>query len=257
MLIPEVLQQPGRCDHLVQTYTDRRHLARVVADYLGAGLARNEAAVLIATPPHVQLVVYRLATLGIDVPHAIDRRQLLILDAQETLASFMIDGWPDRDRFVRIVAAALEHVRPASSGGVRLYGEMVELLWRDSSDATIEVERLWNEVLRAAGASLLCGYRLDGLDRRLQSTLRWITSAHSHLLPAEDQPRFERAVDRAYAEVFGTGEDVQQLRELMVTSANLATVMPRAQAALLALDAMPPALANDVRARAHRHYARA
>jgi hypothetical protein len=257
MLTSDVLQRPGRCDHLVQTYTDDRHLARVVADYIGAGLARDEAAVMIATPPHVQLFVHRLTALGVDVPGAIDRRQVLILDAQETLASFMIDGWPDRDRFLRIVAAALEHVRPAASRGLRLYGEMVELLWRDSADATMELERLWSEVLHAEGVSLLCGYRLDGLDRRLQGVLRWITRTHSHLLPAQDQPRFERAVDRAYGEVFGTGQDVQVLRELMVTSANLGTVMSEAQAALLALDTMPAVIANDVRARAHRHYCRA
>jgi hypothetical protein len=257
MMTSDVLRQPGRCDHFVQTYTDDHHLAAVVADYLGSGLTRNEAAVMMATSPHVQFVLRRLSMLGIDVPGAIDRRQVLILDAQETLASFMIDGWPDRNRFLRIVAAALEPVRPAASRGVRLYGEMVELLWRHSADATMELERLWNEVLRAEGASLLCGYRVDGLDWRLQGVLRWITRSHSHLLPAEDQPRFKRAVDRAYAEVFGTGEDVQTLRALMVTSANLATVMPEAQAAILALETMPPVVANDLRARAHRHYCRA
>jgi hypothetical protein len=257
MLTSDVLARPARCDHLVQTYTNDRHLARVVSDYVGTGLARHESAVIIATPPHVQLIVYRLTTLDIDVPAAVERHQLLILDARETLASFMIDGWPDRDRFLRFVAATLDRVRPAASTRLRFHGEMVELLWRDSADATLELERLWNEVLRAEGASLLCGYRLDGLDRRLQRTLRWITGSHSHLLPAEDQPRFEGAVDRAYAEVFGAGEDVRMLRELVVTSANLTTAMPEAQAALLALDTLPLPIADDVRARAHRHYCRA
>ena len=245
------------CDHLVQVYTDDRHLGRVVAEYIRTGLVREESAVVIATPAHVRLIVEGLGALGVDVKAALDRRQALILDVQDTLAVFMVDGWPDHDRFRRVVAAALEHVRRPASRGVRLYGEMVELLWRDSVDATMELERMWNEVLRAEGGSLLCGYRLDGLDRRMQGMLRSITGCHSQLLPVEDQPRLERAVDRAYAEVFGAGDDVRLLRHLMVTSADLAAVMPDAQAALLALEGMPAVIANDVRARAQRHYSQA
>jgi hypothetical protein len=252
----DVLRRPGACDHLVQAYLDDWHLAKVVAEYIGNGLARQEAAAIIATPSHVRLFVQRLDAVGGGVAAAIDRRQLLILDAQETLANFMVDGWPDRDRFRCVVAAALEHVRAASPRGVRLYGEMVELLWRDSLDATMELERMWSEVLKAEGGavSLLCGYRLDGFERGMRGVLRSITRCHSHLLAAEDQPRLEQAVNRAYAEVFGSGDDVDALRRLMITSADLSIVMPEAQAALLALDTMPPIIANDVRARAHRHY---
>jgi hypothetical protein len=257
MLTSDALRRPGSCDHLVQAYTSDRHLGQVVAEYVGAGLAQGEGAVIIALPPHVRIFTERLDAIGIDVAAAIDRRQLLVLDARETLANHMVDGEPDRVRFLRMVAGALEHVRPASSGGVRLYGEMVELLWRDSVQATLTLERLWNEVLRAEGMSLLCGYRLDGLQHGMPSVLRWITGCHSHLLPAEDQPRLELAVDRAYAEVFGSDDDAHVLRRLMVSGADLGAAMPDAQAALLALADMPSALADDIHARARRHYFRA
>ena len=38
---------------MTRCYSDDAFLANVVADYLGAGLSRGEAAVVIATPPHV------------------------------------------------------------------------------------------------------------------------------------------------------------------------------------------------------------
>jgi DcmR-like sensory protein len=251
----DVAGRPRPPGHLVLAYTDDRHLARVVADYVAAGISQHEPAVIIATPPHARLFAQRLALLGIDAAGAIERRDILVLDAQETLATFMVDGWPDRDGFRSVLAAALEHVRPSGAGAVRLYGEMVELLWRDSVDATMELERMWNEAIAGESVSLLCGYRLDGLDRRMQGMLRSISRCHAQLLPIEDQPRLDQAVTRAYAEVFGPGDDTRKLRALMVTSADLGTVMPDAQAALLALDSMPPVIANDVRSRARRHYA--
>jgi hypothetical protein len=257
MVTADVLRRPGPCDHLVQTYTSDRHLAEVVAGYVAAGLAQREAAVMVATPQHLRLFAERLTEFGVDVAAALERRQLLALDARETLARFMVDGQPDRDRFRRVVAAALEHVRPASSRGVRLYGEMVELLWRVDVEATLTLERLWNEVLRLEGVSLLCGYRLEGLEHGMHHVLRGIAGCHSHLLPAEDQPRLEDAVDRAYAEVFGAGDDVRILRRLMVASTDLSAAMPDAQAALLALDDMPAVIAADVRTRTRSHYWRA
>jgi hypothetical protein len=109
-------------------------------------------------------------------------------------------------------------------------------------------------VLRDERLSLLCAYRLDPLDRQVQGALRRVTRCHSHLLPAENHDRFEQAIDRAYAEVFGVGADVDTLRELMVSAQNLPTAMREAQAAMFALDTMPELIAQDVRARAQRHF---
>jgi MEDS: MEthanogen/methylotroph, DcmR Sensory domain len=153
-----------------------------------------------------------------------------------------------------VIAAALDHVRSSGCREVRLYGEMVDLLWGTRLGATVELERLWDEVLRDERLSLLCAYRLDPLDHQVQGALRQVTQCHSHLLPAENHERFERAIDRAYAEVFGVGADVDTLRELMVSAQNLPTAMREAQAAMFALDTMPDVIAQDVRARAHRHF---
>jgi hypothetical protein len=254
MSLTDVLRLPRACDHFVQIYTDDSYLGTVVADYIGTGLEQEEAAILIATPAHVSLFIDRLSGLGLDVPQLAARRRLLFLDAAQTLDRFMVNGQPDRSLFLGVTAAALDHVRSSGCRDVRLFGEMVDLLWSTSPKATLELERLWDEVLRDERLSLFCAYRLDPLDRHVQGVLRRITHCHSHLLPAQNQERFEQAIDRAYAEVFGVGADVDVLRELMVNTQNLPTAMREAQAAMFALDIMPDVIADDVRTRAHRHF---
>jgi len=48
--------------------------------------------------------------------------------------------------------------------------------------------------------------------------------------------------------------DARMLRNLMIERQSLTTAMPEAQAALFALEKMPPLIANEVRDRAQRHY---
>jgi hypothetical protein len=90
----------------------------------------------------------------------------------------------------------------------------------------------------------------------VQGVLRQVTHCHSHSLPVEDPERFDQAVDRAYTEVFGVPGDARMLRDLMIERQSLTTAMPEAQAALFALDKLPPLIANEVRASARRHYRR-
>jgi hypothetical protein len=254
VLASSVVRQPSPCDHLIQSYTDDGFLGDVVADYVEAGFIQGEGAVIIATDPHVALFANRLAARGVHVPSAVAGHRLLFLNAEQTLAKFIVAGQPDRERFLSVVGSALDHVRAGGLRGVRLYGEMVDLLWGVSLDATMTLERLWNEVLTDERLSLLCAYRLDALDRRAQGVLRQVTHCHSHLLPMDDPERFERAVDRAYTEVFGVRGDARTLRELMIAREGLKTVMAKAQAAVFALEALPSLIANEVRARARRYY---
>ena len=244
------------CDHLIQAYTDDAFLARVVTDYVSIGLARSEGAVIIATPAHTGAFTDRLTAGGVDVPAVAAAGQLLLLDAERALESFMVEGRADRTAFFGVVAAALDRVRRAGFRTIRLYGEMVDLLWQDQLEAALELERLWNEVLTDERLSLLCAYRIDALDRHAKGVLRQVTHCHSRLLPSDDPERFDEAVDRAYAEVFGVTGDVTALRGLMVSRYSQGVTVSAAHAALFALDDMPPLIANDIRARARQHYRR-
>jgi hypothetical protein len=65
-----------------------------------------------------------------------------------------------------------------------------------------------------------------------------IGHGHSHLMPVEDCDRLERAIDRAFVDVFGIH----------------ATAMPTAQGALFALRNVDTRLADAVLERAATHY---
>lgn len=244
------------CDHVIQTYTDDAFLARVVTDYVAAGLAQRDAVITIATPAHTRAVTDRLAATGIDVSAVVDAGHLLTLDAERTLAGVMVDGGPERTAFLSIMTAALGRVRAPDGHAIRLYGEMVDLMWPEQLEAALTLEGLWNELLADRRLSLLCAYRLDALDRHAKGVLRRVTHCHSRLMPADEPERFEEAVDRAYAEVFGAGGDVATLRALMVSRHSQGPAVPPAHAALFALDDMPPLIANDIRARARQYYRR-
>lgn len=244
------------CDHLVQSYTDDAFLVKVVSDYLAAGLGHDEAAVVVATPAHVDALQHRLAGDGIDVPRALATPQLLCLDAARTLAAFMVDGAPERSAFMAIVVAALDRLRSAGYVRVRCFGEMVDLLWRDNVEATLQLEALWNELLADQRVSLLCAYRMDPFDRGIQGVLHQISRCHSHVLPVENVEDLEHAVDRAWEEVFGVRGDASTLRKLVVAGRTSGQAMPRAQAALFALHELSPALADQVLERGRQHYGR-
>ncbi len=244
------------CRHVIQTYLDDTFLARVVTDYIAAGLAQHDAVITIATAAHTRAFTDRLATAGIDVSAVVGARQLLTLDAERTLADFMVDGRPEPTAFRSLMTAVLGRVRAPGRHAIRLYGEMVDLLWQEQLEAALMLEGLWNELLADGRLSLLCAYRLDALDRHAKGVLRRITHCHSRLMPVDEPARLEEAVDRAYAEVFGAGGDVAALRALMVSRHSQGPALPPAHAALFALDDMPPLIANDIRARARQYYRR-
>jgi hypothetical protein len=250
-----LLDTPEAWDHLVQFYTDDRFLARTVVHFLNAGFAAGEAALIIATPEHVALFGEGLS----DVPAALERGQLVVLDADDCLKTFMVDDMPDRPAFVATITTALERVRAAGYPRMRLYGEMVNLLWqRDALEAAGRLEELWNELLAAERLPLLCAYRIDNFDRYAhRHALTAIGKTHTHMIPLEHYDRLERAVDRAYTDVFGRDGDAQTLRELLVGTLGPMSAMPSAQAALLALRDVNANTADAVLERARHYYSEA
>jgi hypothetical protein len=86
--------------HYVQFYkADEPSLNRNVASFLWDGLLRGDGLVVIATRQRRESLTSHLSRLGADVVLARREGQLAMLDAQEMLDRFMIDGQPDWDRF--------------------------------------------------------------------------------------------------------------------------------------------------------------
>src|SRR5262245_31310065 len=250
------LRTPHACDHLVQLYTEPGLLASAVAHFVGSGLAAGEAAIIIATPDHVGLFARALTRQGFEVARLTDKRQLLILDAESCLARFMVDGTPHRARFRSRIEGALDSVRGAGYSTIRLYVDMVDLLWRHNLDATIRLEELWNEVLADQRVSLLCAYQIDPFDHHAyRGLLHRIARSHSCLIPVDDYERLDQAVSRACIDVFGIHGDADGLREMFACQHSASsTAMPPAQAALSGLRDLPDSVGDAVLDGARRYY---
>ena len=175
-------------DHLVGFYGEAQPLVERVAAFLEAGLRANDAAILIATAEHREMVESALSAHGLDLESARSRGQYVALDARETLAKFMGAAAPDRGLFNDSVGAVLAEAQ-ANYMRVRIYGEMVSLLWAEGrSAAAIALESLWNDVI-GDRLSLLCGYMVGALGHSANE-LDGITAAHTDVV--DPDPRHPR-----------------------------------------------------------------
>ena len=252
----ELLSAPSPGQHIAQLYTQREFLSRAVATFVGDGLRRGDAAVVISTPLHWRVILERLQADGLNVQDFQRRGQLLVRDARTTLATCMVDGAPDRDRFRATIEDAIGETRAAGFTRVRAFSEMVDILRRTDVAATIRLEQLWNELLRDRDVALLCGYSLDAFDPHIyRGLLQQVSATHSDLIPVDDYARLERAVDRAYVDVFGAGEDARALQHAFLTHYRRPATMPEAAAAILALREFIPGTTDALLERVRRHYA--
>ena len=249
-----LLRSAQPCDHIVQLHTDDGFLTRAVTQFVGAGLLAGEAAVIVATPPHIRALDAQLG-LQVEVAAVRARDQLVVFDAETCLAGLLVNGRLDRDRFLGFVNPMLDRAEAAGNGRVRVFGEMVNLLCGRDPEAAAELESLWSEMLATRSVCLLCAYGLDNFDRQVhRGLLHQISRSHSHVVPVEHYERLESAVDRAYREVFGAEGDTASLRDLLVAGTAPTPVMPPAQAALLALGGLRTDIADAVLERARYYY---
>jgi hypothetical protein len=173
-------------DHAVEFYETSAFLVETVSAFVAPALLARNAAVVVATPEHREAFAAALAAAGIDVDTAIGDGRYHVFDAAELLSLFMIDGAPHPGLFREVVGAVLAR---ASAGGrqVKVYGEMVALLWADGDvTSTIALEDLWNDLAAEHSFALLCAYPLQRFDDAARAAFKRICTQHSAVIPAED-----------------------------------------------------------------------
>ena len=177
------MASPG--GHEAQFYDELSFLAGRVGTFLADGLRDGGSAVAVARPEHLAAIGAALANGGIDASALAATGRLVLLDADATLAALSSGGQPDRAKFRAVIGDVLAAARSKSRGVVRVYGEMVDVLWgAGRAEATLELERLWNELATEQPFELLCGYRLGGFADGGHAAGE-ICAAHSHVSPSE------------------------------------------------------------------------
>jgi len=168
--------------HTVQFYETDDYLTDIVVTFLAEGLAAAGAVIVIATEAHRRQFTASLIARGVDLEGARSARRLVMLDAEETLARFMVDGAPDPARFRDVLDAVIAMVTHGDGGvPIRAYGEMVDVLWRGgSASAAVELEELWNDAQRERAFSLLCAYAMGSFYKEAGGLHR-VCATHSHV----------------------------------------------------------------------------
>lgn len=224
-----LLSQTGSGDHLVEFYEDDRVLTQKVGHFLCEGLDRGEAVIVIATAAHQESFAGMLTRREMDVDRMIRQGQIRLLDAGCVLSRILKHGEPDRDSFGEVIGSIVETSRSQSLfHGLRAYGEMADLLWKDRRRAAaLRLENLWNEFLEDRGMPLLCGYRLDLLGEEFPAReIHGILAAHSHLVPSAEPTDLRKALMRSLEEILGEDRALALLPLMLASESPGARLRP-------------------------------
>lgn len=200
----QLLARPGAGDHVAQVYRDPGFLAAALAHYVSEGLRLGEAVLVVVRSAHWEACLRELRGLGrTDLAAAQRSGQLTVLWAEETLPTILSEAeLIDPDRFHRVVGSRVARLQEEWPW-LRVFGEMVDLLWQEGRcPCAVELEELWNELIRVRRLSLLCAYGLDPLhDSSYGGPLEAVCQVHSHLVSWPEPLRFDEAVWKASREL--------------------------------------------------------
>ena len=169
--------------HDVLFYDADDEMTAAAADHVSAGLAEGKPALVVVTAPHAAAIDAALSHRGVNVSRARAAGWYRTEDATQTLASIMVDGSPDPERFTRVVGAAL-HALPAARPVVHAMGEMVALLWQQGNvTGALALECLWNNLAGHREFALLCAYPTTALSTAGLADVNQVCHLHSTVLP--------------------------------------------------------------------------
>lgn len=148
--------------HAVQFYSDDAVFGDRAAGFIGAALKSGNAAIVFATKLHRDSLSERLNAQSLNVDALIRQRAYIVLDAAETLSTFMVRGWPNAalffQGFSKLIESASKAVE-AEQPRVAVCGEAVALLCADGkTEAAIRLEQLGNELAKMFKIDILCAY---------------------------------------------------------------------------------------------------
>lgn len=180
--------RPWSSGHGVQLYESEAFLRDTAAGYLVDGVRAGQPVLIIATPEHRDGFTQNMRKRGVDPDELVAGRDIVWLDARETLARFTTARGLNEEQFEAVIGAVLEEFaknRPYMLA--RVYGEMVDLLWQDGNiTAALELERMWNALAARYSFNLLCAYSIHHFANEGHAeAFNTICEAHHMVRPTE------------------------------------------------------------------------
>jgi signal transduction histidine kinase len=206
----------GDHEHGVQFYSQDKFLIEELTAYVGGALAAGDAAISVCTEPHRESLLESLIS-SFSVSAIMKQGRLVVLDAQEMLGTFMVEDWPNEQRFKEVIGGVVAKAAAAAQAGhprVAIFGEMVALLLAQGKpDAAIRLEQLWNSLSQTRSFSLFCAYPMSSFKKEADANLfQQVCNQHSAVIPTE-----------AYMDLGGQEERLREVTQLQQKAKALET----------------------------------
>jgi CheY-like chemotaxis protein len=169
--------------HHVQFYSEDRILLESFGGHVAAALKAGDTAFVVATQSHLEALGQQLRLDGFDIDGAIQQGTYVAVDAATALSSFIVGDVADSVRFFERAKGFAKLAEAANKRGHRMVacGETTHhLCAAGKTEAAIQGERLWNEVVKTNGADALCAYSLDSFhDNKSELLFEKVCAEHS------------------------------------------------------------------------------
>ena len=174
--------------HRLHLFDSPETLGEAVGSFLLDGYREGDHLLVVAKPRHLDAVLAALRGHGCFPADMNGSQRLVALDAAEVLRLITRNGLIDAALFRKTLKPIVQTL--ASTGRLRIYGEIVELLAEEEDMAgALAIERLWNALGEEVPFTLMCGYssaHFAGTAAR--PSLRHLCQAHTESIATEDDP---------------------------------------------------------------------
>jgi CheY-like chemotaxis protein len=176
--------------HEVEFYADDIGFVDGFARFIEAALKGGKAVIVVATESHQASLLQRLTAGGLNMPAQIEQGNYIPLEVTRTLSRFMVNNSPDPVMFRKVAGDLIMKAARGVKGEHRqaaFCGEGVHVLLAACNlEATITLERMWNEIGTHYELDMLFGYfRSDFATDEDISTLERVCAEHSAVYGAK------------------------------------------------------------------------
>ncbi len=187
-------------EHFVQFCETDAYLVQSVSKFISTGLMEGDATIIVATQAHREGIEESLQAEGLTLAAARARGKYMALDAATTLPQIMVGDAIDPVRFNKVIGALIKQAAKGSRN-VRVFGELVALLWAEGNRAAaIQLEDLWNDLSCRHSFSLFCAYPMRGFDGEAYGVeFAEICRQHARVIPGESYATLKDADERLLA----------------------------------------------------------
>lgn len=179
-------------DHLAHFYSKTNSLYPLVCEFFTPAFSHQQAMIIIARPQTRETLRNLFQQKVCDVDGAMARGQLVMLDAETVLSTFIKDGRPDPEAFEQTVGEKIRFTHEKFPF-IRAYGEMVDVLWQQGNPkASLSLERLWGKLSQRYKFSLFCGYNLSE-EGKHGTSFNGVCCSHTHVVTSDGNLRIVSA----------------------------------------------------------------